>query len=995
MIIDSGSKYNLISQSDWRQLCEKRAVMFNSRAESANQFRAYASDHLLKVLQVFEAPISVLKDPELIATFYVIENSRQSLLGRDTATKLKVLRLGLDVHRVEKAEPFPKWHNVSVKLSIDKSIVPVKQPMRRVPTALESKITDKLEEALSLDIIEPVLGPSAWISPIVIAFKDDGDIRVCLDMRRANKAIQRENYPLPTFETFMTKLKGAKYFSRLDLKSAYHQLELTESSREITTFITHRGLFRYKRLMFGVNSAPEIFQRLMEEMLAPCQNSLNYIDDVIIFGSNIEEHDKSLAKVKEIFQANNVALNEKKCAFRVQKLKFLGHILSDKGIEVDPEKVKVITSFRAPKNKEEVRSFLGLVTYIGKFVSDLADNTEPLRKLLKSHETFCWGQPQEEAFQNLKVKISAVPMLSYFNLQDKTCLIADASPVALGAVLVQFDKSNTARIISFASKSLSSVERKYSQTEKESLALVWAVEKFYYYLAGLQFDLITDHKPLETIFKPTSRPPARIERWLLRLQSYRFRVVYKAGKENIADSLSRLCEVTDTDPYDWAGEEHIFRVVSTSVPKSLSISKVTEMSIQDEEIIDVMTCLGQDSWNSNMSSPYYPFRLELSIVGNILLRGTRLVIPQKLREPVLDLAHEGHPGISAMKRRLRSKVWWPCMDKDAEQYVKECRDCLLVSMPSHPAPMKRHPFPNGPWRCLATDLLGPLPNGENILVLIDYYSRYIEFKLIKSISSKTIIEEMEEIFSRLGFPETLTTDNGRQFVSSEFKSFCETSGIRLMPTPPYWPQANGEVENMNRSLVKRLKIAHANNDNYKKEIQKFVLMYNVTPHGTTGAPPTELMFNRVIRDKIPGIQDLVGETADSEEKDRDVWKKEKGRELADSARKAGAIDIKVGDKVLLKNVVFPHKLTPTFDTTTYEVTNREGNVVQISGGGKSYTRNSVAETLTPQETPATKDHHDPKDNLKLRLEKKEGVWRSVSAAESDGRDESDALSHKK
>ncbi|KAH8325331.1 hypothetical protein KR059_002958, partial [Drosophila kikkawai] len=235
----------------------------------------------------------------------------------------------------------------------------------------------------------------------------------------------------------------------------------------------------------------------------------------------------------------------------------------------------------------------------------------------------------------------------------------------------------------------------------------------------------------------------------------------------------------------------------------------TEMSIQDEEIIDVMTCLGQDSWNSNMSSPYYPFRLELSIVGNILLRGTRLVIPQKLREPVLDLAHEGHPGISAMKRRLRSK---------------------------------------------------------------------------------------------------------------------------------------------------------------------------------------------------------------------------KGRELADSARKAGAIDIKVGDKVLLKNVVFPHKLTPTFDTTTYEVTNREGNVVQISGGGKSYTRNvghlkkiigadsskssdsvspnvgippspislqSVAETLTPQETPATKDHHDPKDNLKLRLEKKEGVWRSVSAAESDGRDESDALSHKK
>ncbi|XP_049302950.1 uncharacterized protein K02A2.6-like [Bactrocera dorsalis] len=426
------------------------------------------------------------------------------------------------------------------------------------------------------------------------------------------------------------------------------------------------------------------------------------------------------------------------------------------------------------------------------------------------------------------------------------------------------------------------------------------------------------------------------------------------------------------------------------------------MSILDEEIQDVMTCLSQDSWKANMSSPYYPLRLELSIVGDILLWGTKLVIPRKLREIILGLAHEGHPGISAMKRRLRSKVWWPCVDKDAEKYVKTCQDCLIVSIPPKPAPMEMHPFPNGLWKCLAVDILGPLPNGDNILVLIEYYSRYMEFKVIKSITSKTIIDEMEEIFSRLVFPETLTSDNGRQFVSVEFKSFCSTHGIRLMTTPPYWPQANGEVGNMNRSLVKRLKIAHANNDNYKKEIQKFVLMYNVTPHGTTGAPPTELMFNRVIRDKIPFIQHLVGEMADSEEKNKDMREKDKGKQLTDKARSAGNVDIHVGDTVLLKNVIFPHKLTPTFDTTTYKVVKREGNVVQISAGGKTYTRDvghlkKVVTTnpLRPaapvffdaesfsRTTSTSEDQQKLSENLKLRLEKKEGMWRSVPVKESD------------
>lgn len=939
MVIDSGSPANLLTENHWNAISSSGSVVWNVRSRSKNCFKAYASNQPLKILKVFEAPISINNEREIIGTFYVIENSSQSLLSRDTSIKLKVLKVGLEACRIEDVKPFSKLKNIKVKLSIDPKVIPVKQPLRRVPVALEEKVNAKLKDAICRDIIEPVNGPSQWISPIVIVFKGNGEIRLCIDMRQANKAILRENYPLPTFETFITKARGAKFFSRLDLKDAYHQIELDEASREITTFISHRGLFRYKRLMFGVNSAPEIFQRIIEGLLAPCKNSLNYLDDVIIFGETEIEHDEAVKRVLKIFTEYNVLLNKEKCVWKARRLKFLGHIMDEKGISADPEKVKLIMDFRRPTNKEEVRSFLGLVTYVGRFIPDLSHMTDSLRSLLKANTKYLWASEQEEAFKNLKTKLSQVPNLSYFNPQNRTRLIADASPVALGAVLIQFGCDNEPFIISFASKSLSEVERRYSQTEKESLALVWAVEKFYYYLAGLEFELVTDHKPLEAIFKPTSRPPARIERWLLRLQAYKFRVIYRPGKENIADSISRLCKIEKVDCFDGGSEQSICHIVSNAVPSAITIAEVATLSAQDNEIAGAITCLNNNTWRNDSSNCYYPFRHEFSGVGAILLRGTRIVIPRVLRERLLILAHEGHPGESAMKRRIRSKVWWPGIDREVEQFVKACRDCLIVSQPSKPPPMHRHAFPDGPWQCVATDLLGPLPNNEHVLVLIDYYSRYQEVKFLNSISSQAIIKAMKEIFCRLGLPKSLRTDNGRQFVSTEFKNYCANNNIELITTPPYWPQANGEVENMNRSLVKRLKIASVNKSNFREEIQKFIFSYNVTPHGTTGSPPTELMFNRLIRDKIPDVRDLTENVIDSSARDLDQIRKQKGKELADKKRGAREPEIMVGDRVLLKNVVFPSKLTPTYDLTEYEVIEINGSEVKLLGNGKIVKRN--------------------------------------------------------
>nr|CAH7737392.1 unnamed protein product [Callosobruchus chinensis] len=936
-LIDSGSKANIICGADWEQLLNRKAVIWNVNDQVGDVLKPYATGSSIEVKNKFEATVNLPGAPEVIVPFYVVEKGEISLLGKHTAIQLGVLKLGLDVLGINTVTTFPKIKNIIVKLAIDHSVKPVQQPVRRVPISVEKKVEEKLEEALKTGIIERVTEPSPWISPMVIIFKPNGDIRICIDMRRANEAILRENYPLPTFDSFMTKLRNAQYFSRLDLTNAYHQLELDTESRGITTFITHKGMFRYTRLMFGVNSAPEIFQRVFEGLLASCENCLNYLDDIIVFGRSVEEHDRCLKSVLSIFQDNNVLLNREKCIMKVRRLEFLGHNLSSEGIDANDKKIKTILDFRPPATKEELRSFLGLVTYVGKFIPDLGTLTDPLRQLTKKETKFTWNDIHQLKFTLLKNALSKPPTLGYFDPERRTRLIADASPVALGAVLLQFT-SETPKVISFASKSLSDVERRYSQTEKESLALVWAVERFYFYLAGLEFELVTDHKPLEAIFKPTSRPPARIERWVLRLQAFKFKVIYQSGKLNIADSVSRLCLLQNEPSFDREEEQHIYTIVEQHTPKAMRISQIIQESKADTQITEAVAKINSNSWEASDKNIYFPFRLELSTFGPVILRGNRIVIPESLRNHTLELSHEGHPGETVMKRRLRAKVWWPLIDRQVENFVKQCRDCLLVSQPNRQPPMTRHKFPEGPWQCLAVDLLGPLPNQESVFVVIDYYSRYQDIKFLRTTTATKIINYLNELFARFGIPKSIRSDNGRQFVSEEFKKFCNENNISLIHTPPYWPQANGLVENMNKSLVKRLQIAHSNKLDYKSELQKFILMYNVTPQGTTGKSPSELLFKRNIRDKIPSISDLMTETADEEALDNDILNKQKGKEREDKNRRAKEHNIKPGDKVFIENMVIPHKLTTRYDKNQYEVIHIQDNEATLMRDGKIFKR---------------------------------------------------------
>ncbi|XP_038121457.1 uncharacterized protein K02A2.6-like [Culex quinquefasciatus] len=768
MQIDSGVQSNIIDDRTWNMMIQNGVDVIGSERCPDRKFKAYAQKDCLTVNKMFDAEISIADGSKVlkaVARFYVVVGGPQPLLA---------------------------------------------QRLRRLPFATLERVEDKLNDLLAKDIIERVSEPCTWVSPLVVVLKDSGDIRLCIDTRQVNKAVLRETHPLPTIEDIRWKLNGATVFSRLDIKDAFHQLCLEDESKPLTTFITHKGLFRYKRLLFGISSASEQFQKIIEQLFSSCGNTVNFIDDIIVFGKTEQEHDVALQEMYEI--------------------DFLGHRFNKNGMSPAQSKVKAIRNFRTPTTGEEVRSFLGLVNYVGAFIPDLAT----------------WGSAEQEAFDRLLLLIGRPSSLSHFDAKLSTRVIADASPVGLGAVLIQF-LEGVPKVVSYASKSLTETERRYAQTEKEALALVWSVERFKIYLLGIRFELETDHKPLEAIFSPDSSPCLRIERWVLRLQAFSYKVVYRKGKSNIADPLSRLSVPTETDPFDSDSEIYVRNVLELA---AIDLGEVEKVATEDLELIELRNCLDRGIWNysSEHVKPYYAFRQELGKVGDLVVRGSRLVVPRSLRQRMLQLGHEGHPDQTKMQQRLRNNCWWPGMDQDVVRFVDRCEGCRLE---------------------LGIDFLGPLPSGDYLLVVVDYFSRYKEVEILRKITAAETVNKLEGIFVRLGYPNSITLDNGRQFVSSEFDNYCKQRGITLNRTTPYWPQENGLTERQNRSMMKRLKISQGLKQDWKEELRKYLLMYYSTPHSTTGKTPSELLYGRTIRTKLPSLRDTSASVVPTDYRDRD------------------------------------------------------------------------------------------------------------------------------
>ena len=954
VLIDSGSVSNLIGEEDFQKL---RGSGFKGKVEHCSKKLFAYGGNKVDVIGQFEADVSA--GHSTVSTNFILVKHGRCILGNATARALGVLHVGPNTAPVtdcnalqddivgELKAKYPKvfegvgkLKDFKLKLHVDPNVPPVAQKLRRVPFALRDKVTAKIEELLREDIIERVEGPTTWASPVVVAPKPSGEIRLCVDMRCANEAIVRERLPIPTVDEVLEELNGSTVFSKLDLRWGFHQIELHEDSRDITTFITHEGLFRYKRLSFGVNAAPEKYQHVIRQAIAGVEGVVNIADDLIVHGKNTSEHDQNLHKLLAKLQEKNLTLRCDKCTFRMNKVVFMGILLSQHGIGPTEEKVRAVKEASRPTSATEVRSFLGLVGFSSRFIQDFATIAEPLRALTRNGATFEWKETQEKAFQKLKEELVGATMLAYFDKTAHTKVIADASPVGLGAVLVQ-EVGEQSRAVCYASRSLSDTERRYSQTEKEALALVWACERFNLYLNGLpEFDLVTDHQALKTIYGPRSKPSARIERWVLRMQPYKYKVCYVPSRENIADALSRLTKIPASQGYVH-DEEYIREVTLQAVPVALRIEEIEEASSQDKELKVVRECLQKDDW-SEAPKAFVMVRNELTSVGQVVLRGTRIVIPGNLRKRVLDLAHEGHQGIVKTKERLRSKVWWPGIDQQAERRCRECFGCQMVTKHVPPPPVKPTRLPDTAWQEVALDLLGPMPGGEYLLVVVDYFSRWMEVDVIRSTTSATIIKCLDNHFARYGTPVGLRTDNGPNLVSDEMEKYLEEMGIVHHHTTPLWPRANGEVERENRSLLKAMRVFQAEGKNWRSELNKFLLAYRSTNHTTTGVSPAELFFKRKLTTKLPELQEGDGKQSAvvyQQVRDRDAERKQLAKDYADRRNHAKDRDVNVGDEVLLERKK-ENKLSPSYESEPYKVTGRHGDqVVLQSPQGVEYKRN--------------------------------------------------------
>ena len=416
--------------------------------------------------------------------FLVVKNGNGALLGYKTATDLGLIQFINKVTEATSAHPnlfrgIGKLKDVTVKLHVDESVEPVALKQRRTPFHLRKKVEPEIDNLLKQDIIEKVEGvPTPWISPIVVTpKKDSSKIRVCVDMRQPNKAIMRERHQMPTVDELIHDLNGATVFSKVDLRSGYHQLVLDPSSRSITTFNTHIGLFRYKRLNFGVCSASEVFQKEIHNVVRDLQGVTNIADDILIYGATQEEHDAALEALFTRLEERGLTLNKQKCEFNRNKMEFFGIVFSANGISPDDKKVHAIRDANPPTNISEARSLLGMMNYCARFIPNYATLSEPIRRLTKKKIEWCWQKEQQDAFDKLKQKLTEDATMAYYDPRKDSEIIVD------------------------------------SQTEREALGVVWACEHYDMYVRGApHFTVVTDHKPLLYIWQK-GRPPLRIERW--------------------------------------------------------------------------------------------------------------------------------------------------------------------------------------------------------------------------------------------------------------------------------------------------------------------------------------------------------------------------------------------------------------------------------------------------------------------------------------------------
>lgn len=714
---------------------------------------------------------------------------------------------------------------------------------RQVPEAQRCKLLAELARLMSEDVIEKVDAPSEWVHPIVVVDKPaTGTVRICLDPRVLNQAVLRERFTLPAPSEIFSRIGESKYFSTLDATSGFYQIPLDEPSQLITTFITPFGRYKFKRLPFGVSSAPEVFHKYLCQSLEGIPGVEVFIDDVLIHGKTVEEHNVRLRLVFEKLRLIGMRLNESKCQIGKREVNYLGHVLSERGLTPMNSKIQAVVDMKVPENQTEVRRFLGFMTYLQKFCPHIAEVTEPLRMLIRKNTMFTWEVAQQQAFEECKRLVTNSPTLKLFEAGQPLKLSVDASGSCLGAVLLQGD-----RPVEYAAKSLNETQQRYSSIEKELLAIVYGCTRFHYYLYGRSFSVETDHKPLVGIVgKEISLVSPRLQSMVLQLQAYDFVLSHTPGSQMyLADTLSRSVCVDSIELGELPeGSGLVF-----------SSEKIRLKYLQDcREDLEMQSLLRyvREGWPSHRAQcgvtgrTYWSYRLEIHAEEDMLFYQGRWIVPLNSRKKILGQLHTGHSGVSKTCLKAKSTVFWPGITRDIENLLLSCSPCQEQARLPNKEPLSPSEVPLFPFEVIAADLCEIF--GKQYLVIVDYYTKWVDVaELIGDTKTERVVQALYRFFSNFGIAKVIRSDNGPQFSSHEFSRFATKLGIEHLTSSPRFPRSNGMVERHIQTVKNMIKKCISEGSSW----QLGLLGLRNTPGNDGLASPAKLAQGRSLKENVP------------------------------------------------------------------------------------------------------------------------------------------------
>jgi len=788
-----------------------------------------------------------------------------------------------------------------------KDDIPIQANYNSIPKKLYKELKTCIEDLKNKSWI--VNSESAYSSPVVAVRKKDGSLRICCDYRKLNANTIPDRHPLPRIQDLIDNLGGNQYFSLLDQSKAYHQLHLDPKSQHLTAFITPWGFYEWVRIPMGLMNAPATFQRFMEKVLEGFRDefAVPYLDDLLVYSSTFEDHLKHLKLVLQRLKAYGIKIKASKCQLFKREVSYLGRLISSEGYMIDPKNVESVTSKinKVPKNISELRSLLGLVGYFRRSVSNFSRIAQPLFSLLKSKEPalkgkelITWSDEHQQALNQLLKHISSPPILAFPDFDKPFILHTDASGKGLGCALYQIQEEQL-RVIGYGSRTLQGAEERYHSSKLEFLALKWAVcEHFKDYLYYTpHFDIYTDNNPL-VYLKTSCKLNATGQRWVNELANFQFSIHYKPGVQNVvADTLSRYPigeEVADLDNFTeyievdavnamfdgamtqhkndetWVAEINTINTTYNDLENEILYSQGDK--VQHVTETDIKNAQAEDDWirkikrdidtsdgdnSKRLYKQYYVNNNDILYrkVGDNIRK--QKLLPTRLRPLVYHELHVnmGHLGVDRTTELIKERFYWPRMDNDIKHFITRVCPCVKKKKLSKTleAPMKSISS-TAPMELIQFDFLhlDTCSGGyQYLLVITDNFSRFVQAYPTRNKEAKTAAERLyNDFILRFGIPGKFLHDQGKEFDNKLFKCLAKLCNIQRLRTSPYHPQANGQTERMNQTIIKMLStLPEHHKTKWKDHVSKLVHAYNCTKHSTTGYSPYYLLFGR--KPKLP------------------------------------------------------------------------------------------------------------------------------------------------